>query len=180
MSVTVIISPGYGDSSPDHWQTWLNETLPNSVKVEQINWLSPQRDEWIDGVQRTVESVEGPIILVGHSCGSVAVTQWAQRYADSRVLGAILVAPADVDDDYAMEEIKVQRPLMLAKLPFPTVVVCSDNDIHVSVERAHYFAECWGSKAVHVLNQAGHINADNGYGSWPQMLEWIEELAKAW
>lgn len=177
MTVNVIISPGFGDSSPDHWQTWLHENLPNSIRVQQINWLSPQRDEWIDGVQRAVESVSGPIVFVGHSCGAVAITQWAERYDHSRVLGAILVAPADVDDEYAMNEIKVQRPLMLSKLPFPSVVVCSDNDIHIGVDRAHYMAGCWGSKKVHVLNEAGHINADTGYGAWPQMLEWIEELS---
>ena len=176
MTVNVIISPGYGDSSPDHWQTWLNENLPNSIRVQQINWFSPERDAWIEGVQRAVESVEDPIIFVGHSCGSVAITQWAERYHDPRVRGAILVAPADVDDEYALEAIKVQRPLMLSKLPFPSVLVYSDNDIYVSVERVHYFAACWGSKAVHVLNEAGHINGDTGYGAWPQMLKWIEEL----
>ncbi|HTF82293.1 MAG TPA: alpha/beta hydrolase, partial [Cytophagales bacterium] len=34
-------------------------------------------------------------------------------------------------------------PMPLIKLPFPTMVVASEDDPYVSVERAQHFAACW-------------------------------------
>jgi predicted alpha/beta hydrolase family esterase len=68
----------------------------------------------------------------------------------------------------------------LQKLPFPSIVVASSNDEHVSLERARAFAQAWGSRFVEI-GAAGHINADSGYGEWPEgekmLTEFCQQLA---
>ena len=64
----------------------------------------------------------------------------------------------------------------LARLPFPSKVVFSQNDEWVTPVRARQFAEAWGSELVDI-GAAGHINAASGYGAWPAGLALLESLA---
>jgi len=61
-------------------------------------------------------------------------------------------------------------------LPFPTIVVASTDDPFVSPERAAAFANAWGSRLV-TLPGAGHINADAGFGPWPEGCGLLAELS---
>ena len=45
----------------------------------------------------------------------------------------------------------------------------------VTFERAQYFANCWGA-ALEDAGNAGHLNADSGYGPWPRGKELLSEL----
>ena len=176
MTLTVIISPGLGDSDANHWQTWLENCGKWPTKrVKQDDWTHPEHDSWMQQLQATIDATEGDIVLVGHSCGAVAITQWAQNYPSDRIKGAILVAPADVDSDTALPAITDHRPMSAEHLPFPTILICSDNDPHMTLERSHYFAQCWGSCLIE-LDDAGHINAESGFGPWCEVSNWIEEL----
>jgi len=50
-------------------------------------------------------------------------------------------------------------------LPFPSIVIASENDPYVNLQRAGYFATQWGSEFINIgLN--GHINSDSDLGSW--------------
>jgi predicted alpha/beta hydrolase family esterase len=66
-------------------------------------------------------------------------------------------------------------PIPLQTIPFKTIMVASDNDPWVSLERAQYFAAHWGSQLVNI-GAAGHINADSGYGKWEQGLKLLESF----
>ena len=48
-----------------------------------------------------------------------------------------------------------------------SVVVASTDDPLVSMERAQAFAHAWGSRLV-TLRAAGHVNAEAGFGPWPE------------
>ena len=52
------------------------------------------------------------------------------------------------------------------RLHFPSLLVASRNDAYCSVARAKAFASAWGSELAWV-GEAGHINADAGFGAWP-------------
>lgn len=54
-----------------------------------------------------------------------------------------------------------------AALRFPTRVVASDNDPFGALPRIIEIAFAWGSE-VTVLEAAGHINVEAGYGPWPE------------
>lgn len=51
----------------------------------------------------------------------------------------------------------------------------SSNDEWVSLERARFFADRWGSAFINI-GDAGHINAQSGYGDWKEGLKILERL----
>ncbi len=63
----------------------------------------------------------------------------------------------------------------LSKLSFPSVVVASTDDFYVSMERAKYFADNWGSKLV-TVGALGHINSASNIGNWPQGYTILQKL----
>ncbi|MDX7986113.1 alpha/beta hydrolase [Xenorhabdus sp. 12] len=173
---TFLIVPGYTNSGPDHWQSHLERKYSNIVRVQQSDWNSPIREQWLNRLDETIEKTSGELFLIGHSCGAVTITQWAAERTCDRVKGALLVAPADADSPNAPLEIQIQRPLAMSPLPFVSTLVCSDNDEFLSLEKARALADCWGSDLI-VLHRAGHIHTAAGYGEWLTGEQLINEIS---
>ena len=134
-----LIVPGWQGSPAEHWQSHWQRLLPNSARVEQDDWLSPQRDAWVRRLEETVARSSGPLILIGHSLGCVTIAHWAAQAAPAllaRVGGALLVAPADVERAECPQPLRNFAPLPRQALPFPSVLVGSDNDPAASASRA--------------------------------------------
>lgn len=99
-SIRYLIVPGWQGSSDDHWQTHWQNSLPNSARVEQADWLTPRREDWIAALAEAIAADSTPVILIAHSLGCITVAHWADRAPASllsQVRGALLVAPADVE-----------------------------------------------------------------------------------
>jgi predicted alpha/beta hydrolase family esterase len=166
----ILIVPGYADSEPDHWQSHWERADPACRRVVQDDWLEPRLADWLVTLGRYVGQCDAPPVLVAHSLGCALVAHWATRSSDpqGRVKAALLVAPADVDSSlHTPDEVRGFSPIPLAPLPFPSIVVASDDDPFVAPARAETFARAWGSRLV-TLAGAAHINADAGYGPWPE------------
>lgn len=168
--------PGYDNSGPKHWQTWLERTYRGFERVEQDNWLSPVREVWLDRLDSAIRSYQEPVFLLAHSCGSVCTAQWlAERYRqDSRVVGAILVAPADVENPVELPDIGIQAPLPHARLALPVHVIASTNDLYCSPECSRQLAHEWGS-TLEFIREGGHLASNDGYGPWEYLVEVLEE-----
>lgn len=172
----VLILPGYADSGPDHWQSHWERADPACRRVVQDDWLEPRRDDWLATLERYVAGCATPPVLVAHSLGCALVAHWGGEHARAAAKGALLVAPADVDSPLRTPgEVRGFGPIPLARLPFPSIVVASTDDPFVSPERASAFAAAWGSRLV-ILAGAGHINADAGFGPWPEGRRLLAEL----
>lgn len=176
----VLVLPGYADSGPDHWQSHWERADPACRRVVQDDWLQPRLPDWLAGLDRHVRECVTPPVLAAHSLACSLVTHWAAREASTGtgvpVKGALLVAPADVDSPaHTPEEVRSFGPIRLVPLPFPSIVVASTDDPFVSLERAAAFAAAWGSRLV-TLPGAGHINADAGFGPWPEGRRLLAEL----
>ena len=130
--------------------------------------------EWVARLDEAITQAQAPVVLVAHSLGVALVNHWAGQ-AQGRVKGALLVAPADVDSKDHPLEAQRFSPMPLVPLPFPSIVVASENDPFVSLERARYFADAWGSRFVDV-GTLGHINADSGLGRWEDGFTLLNEL----
>ncbi len=176
-AATVLLIPGYTNSGAGHWQTLWQKNNPDYKRVEQDDWDKPTPEAWTRGIQKAVEKISGSILMVGHSCGAVAVVQWAARYDTQKVVAALLVSPGDVDEPDAIPEIRPLGPMPTNRLLSPTVLITSDNDPHMRLERAKHFAEVWGSRLV-VVERAEHINTAAGYGPWPFGETVLRELAR--
>ena len=171
----VLILPGYGDSGPDHWQTRWERADPACQRVVQDDWLAPRLEDWLATLDRHVAECETLPVLVAHSLGCALVAHWAGR-PGSTARGALLVAPADVDSPLRTDDlVRNFSPIPLLRLPFPSIVVASTDDPFVSLDRATAFAAAWGSRLA-ILEDAGHINADAGFGPWPEGRNLLVEL----
>ncbi len=165
---TTLIIPGLNSSGSAHWQTWFESQLPDAVRVIQGDWQRPDLPEWSSRVRREISRRSGPILIAAHSFGVLAAVQAAEDYSH-RIAGALLVAPADPD------KFGVTDLLPAARLSFPSVVVASTNDRWLSIERAQSLSARWGAMLVH-LGDAGHINAESGFGPWPGGLALLHQL----
>ena len=176
METKLLILAGLGDSGENHWQSYWLRKFENSTKVIQDNWDEPQPEEWLAKLNQSIQELDSPTILVAHSLAVSLVLHWASKNSNPNIVGAVLVAPADVDSqDHTPESIWNFSPIPLIKLNFPTVVVSSDNDPYVSLERAEYFAEIWGSDFVNIGSK-GHINSDSNLEFWEEGQLLLQQL----
>lgn len=172
---TVLILPGYGSSGPEHWQSRWEERF-GYRRVEQDDWLEPQADDWVQTLEAAVQESPSPVILVAHSLGCALVARWAATTASRRVVGALLVAPADVESAaHTPDEVRSFAPLPRSQLPFPAIVVASTDDAFMALSRAETLAGLWGARFVNV-GARGHINADAGVGEWIEGHQLLNEL----
>ncbi|HEX5871088.1 MAG TPA: alpha/beta hydrolase [Longimicrobium sp.] len=173
----VLMVPGWENSGPEHWQTLWERADPRRFRrVEQRDWDTPLLDDWIAALDDAIAAEPAPAVLVAHSLGCIAVAHWAARSARP-VAGALLVAPADVERADTPEPIRGFAPVPLQPLPFRGILVASSNDPYLSMDRAAYFARCWGSELV-PLGAAGHINTAAGFGPWPQGERLLDALCR--
>lgn len=167
---TTLIIPGLNNSGPDHWQSWFEQHIPGSIRVIQRDWKDPHLPDWAGRVRREINRIPGRLFIAAHSFGVLAAVQAGQDHA-SRIAGALLVAPAD-PDKFGVSDFLPQKALS-----FPSVVVASTNDPWMRHERAAAWADVWGSDFVS-LGDAGHINAEAGFGRWPEGLALLQRLRR--
>lgn len=179
MDGDVLILSGLWDSGPQHWQSHLEARHPDWRRVAHRDFNAPARNEWVAELDAAVADCAGAPVLVAHSLGCILAAHWAASGSPLRAAGAFLVAPSDVDAPSYPIASNGFAPVPMAKLPFPSLVIASTNDEFVTRERALAFAEAWGSRYVEI-GAAGHVNADAGYGDWPEgerlLLEFLEQI----
>lgn len=129
-------------------------------RVLQQDWDDPDLAEWARAVDRAVRESHLPCLLVAHSFGCLVVAQRALHCGDG-IAGALLVAPADPDRRHVARGAIVGRAF-----GFPSIVVASETDPWLDIDKARDFAAQWGSRFVNA-GAAGHINVDAGFGPWP-------------
>ena len=183
---TVLIVPGYLNSGPSHWQTWLQQQLPEAQRVQHIDWGSPILSRWASAVRTHVDRAPGPVWLVAHSFGCLASAVVASE-RPGRVAGALLVAPADPDRFAPLGLRQATRGATAESvaprlpdqpLPCPSVLVASVDDPWVGFAKAGYLASRWGSFLINA-GRSGHINVESGFGPWPRGLNILLELQRA-
>jgi predicted alpha/beta hydrolase family esterase len=175
----VLLLPGLYNSGPEHWQTHWKAEYPKFVRLEQKDWETPDRRDWVETLQREITADASPVVLVAHSLSCCLVAHWAAAHAKSQrnVRGALLVAPSDVEAPSYPSGTTGFTPMPLAPLPFPSIVVASTDDVYVSLPRATRFADAWGSRLA-VLGALGHINSSSNLGLWPEGFALLRELSE--
>ena len=166
---SVLVVPGWNGSGAGHWQTLWEQKYLRFRRVEQRNWTRPPREEWIGQIGDDLERASSPTFLVAHSLGCLAVAHWAAAAGSKtdRVAGAFLVAPPWLtQSDQCPAQLTDFLPMPLERLPFPSLLVASEDDPYLPVEIAARPASAWGSQFIDVGRQ-GHINVASGHGPWP-------------
>lgn len=166
----ILIVPGLYGSGASHWQSWFEQKLPDTFRVEQEDWSDPYLPRWAGAVRHELDRAKGHVWIIAHSFGCLAVAHAAADYRD-KVAGVMFVAPADPD------KFEVTSMLPAERLGFPSVVVASSSDPWMRLTTAAYWADLWGSRLISIGN-AGHINVDSGFGPWPDGLAIFEQLRR--
>jgi len=163
----VLILPGWQNSGPGHWQSrW--EALYGYQRVDQHDWMTPKRGDWVARLEDVILGIDGPVLLAAHSLGCMLTAAWAQvSRSTTRVQGALLVAPGDPERDELRPVLPSWAPIVRQRLPFPSVLVGSRNDPYCDFSKAQSLAQSWGSRFID-SGERGHINAESGLGNWPE------------
>ena len=181
---TILIVPGLRDHVEDHWQTHLEHKLSSVRKVVSVPPLEADKLSCaarVAAVQSTIETIEGPVIVVAHSAGAVMLIHWAQKHT-RKIQGALLAAPPDLESPlpagYPTQDALQANgwlPVPRQVLPFRSIVAASTNDPLATLDRVTQMASDWGSEWVNV-GAVGHINPASGFGVWPQAEQFIQSL----
>lgn len=165
----VLLIPGIDGSGPGHWQTAWERERGECRRVELGCWAEPDREQWIGRLAEAVGAERWrPLVLVAHSLGCLLVSWWAERRPDqaARVAAAMLVAPCDTERPHDAR-LAAFGGWPTRPLPFPALVVASDDDPYAAPERSLALAGRLGAQLA-TVGRAGHINAASRLGSWPQ------------
>ena len=167
--VDIVIAPGLGGGTDDHWYSRWERKLPTARRVVQADWEAPRLADWTERLVAVVEAAERPVVLVGHSLGVLAIAHAADRVAE-RVVGAFLVA---APSGRALSAIEAVDPAFgeprQTSLPFPAVLVASRDDPYSSYEESEALAKVWHATLVDA-GASGHLNNESGHGPWPEGL----------
>lgn len=172
----ILIVPGLGNSGPGHWQRrWLDK-MSTAQWVEQDEWDNPVKEDWVEQLTRAIMMATRPVVLVGHSLGVPTIIHTAARLTDTKVRGAFLAAPPDLDEspNISKETLNFGQ-VPRDPLPFPSLLIASNDDPACTLARAADMANCWGSE-FHLAGDAGHINTASGHGPWPEGLMMFTRL----
>ena len=163
----VLLLPGWLDSGPAHWQSrW--EAQHGDTRVVQSDWLWPKRGDWMARLEEVLLEDDRPALLAAHSLGCQLVAAWAAHSRHTaRVVGALLVAPPDIEREDMPPNLLPWRPIVRARLPFAALVVTSSDDPFCASERSAQMAREWGAQVV-TIGVRGHINGESGLGDWPE------------
>ncbi|MDE2364536.1 MAG: alpha/beta hydrolase [Hyphomicrobiales bacterium] len=164
----ILILPGKGGGTPDHWYARWAQKLSTAHRVEQRDFDRPVLREWTARIAEASRAAQRPVVLVGHSMGAVAGMLVAPDL--DNVVAAMLVAPAsarvlrtmdDVDPAFAAAPVR--------KLAIPALLVASRDDPYATYEEQTERAGALGATLVDA-GDSGHINAESGHGPWPEGL----------
>jgi predicted alpha/beta hydrolase family esterase len=173
---------GIGNSEPEHWQALWHRRLGGHW-VEHDSWEHPRRTNWVEDLEREIQPLQGPTLLVCHSLGCLLAFEWAKQFSNPSPLGAFLVSVPDVEGQNFPKQIEGFKPALQFRPPFACFLVASRNDPYSSFEHCEKLARFLGVKLGDV-GEKGHINLKSNLGYWEEGLGLLKDfeagLQKQW
>lgn len=162
-----IIIPGIGGSGETHWQTLWERADPAMRRIRPASWDAPELEDWIEALDAAIAACAQPPILIAHSLGCLLVAHWAAHPDRPAIAGAFLVAAPDSDGPaFPKAEAASFRDPPDTPLPFPALMLASEDDPYSSPDHTRLRAGQWGAGLISI-GVAGHINGASGLGDWP-------------
>lgn len=183
MSYRVLVVPGFHGSDEAHWQTWLEKQLPNSQRIDRVDWEMPVVKAWAKAVTRALDEDPVPTVIVAHSFGCLA-SALAIANRPNLDLAAVFVAPAQPDRFAAFgERDNPALPSIAQYLPdgtlnVPGLLIGSQNDPWMKLPHAYAWARRW-NLIFHDAGEVGHINTESGFGPWPWIKGVVESIGES-
>ncbi len=174
----VLTVPGLRGSGPSHWQSRWEAGRRDTRRIELGMWDRPRRNPWVTRIDQAVRASSAPVVFAAHSLGCIALAWWSELAGldwPGPVRGALLVAPPDLGFRPLAAELADFAPTPRRALPFPAILVASEDDPWISIAAARSLAADWGARFA-CVGAAGHINAASGLGDWPEGQMLLQRL----
>ena len=178
MTHTVIV-PGVGGSEAQHWQSWLQQQLMSSSRVQQQHWDRPILNQWVAQFVKTVTAIKSPIQIVAHSFGCLTSVAALAEHPElkTKVKNLILVAPANParfgEAGFARHSLmNYQAYFHQLSIDVSTTLLISENDPWLGYVDALQLAQAWKLTPIN-LGQVGHVNVASGFGPFPEIFHYL-------
>ena len=167
MSDRVLILHGWGGSDFPHWQSHLASKIAKEYGTVSFPLLDnchfPSKNRWVKQVKKILKEFKPDTVV----CHSLANTLWfwlCQEEMET-VERLFMVSPPSLSTKE--DTIKTFFPCSIPQNIYAKELhlIVSDNDPWVKLDEAQKMAETIGATYT-VVEDAGHINADSGYGKW--------------
>jgi predicted alpha/beta hydrolase family esterase len=170
----ILILHGWGGSDFPHWQSWLASKLASDgypVYFPQLPFMhTPRKKVWLETLDEIMESFR-PDRVVCHSLGNMLWFWYAKKYPEKLFDKVLLVAPPSRDTNIKAVDTFFPYP-KAATLSNNALFVVSTDDKYMNINEATELQKELRCE-MKIIENAGHLNSDGGYGAWPFAYEWI-------
>ena len=166
----ILILHGWGGSDAPHWQAELASEIAKGYGTVSFPLLDnchfPSKNRWIKQVKQILLDFK-PDTVVCHSLAN-NLWMWLCEEEIDMIQRLFMVSVPSLKTKE--ETIKTFFPCPLPEniCAKEVHILVSDNDPWVKVSEAEHIASRLGASLT-VLENAGHINEDSGYGKWELM-----------
>ncbi len=168
-----LILHGWGGSDAPHWQAELAAEIAKNYGTVSFPLLDnchfPSKNRWVKQVKQILEEFKPDTVV----CHSLANTLWFWLCQEEipQVKRLFMVSPPSLTTKE--NTIKTFFPCEMPKTLYAKEIqmIVSDNDPYIEISEAETMAKHYAIPLT-IIKNAGHINADSGYGKW----EFIEDL----
>ncbi|WP_457608506.1 RBBP9/YdeN family alpha/beta hydrolase [Nitratifractor sp.] len=173
----LLLLHGWGGSDWPHWQAWLASEIAKGYGTVSFPLIQhphfPHLNRWRKEVLMHLEDFR-PDTVVTHSLAGTLWFHLAHEKLLPEIERLLLVAPPSLNT--RLDTISSFYPCPLPEKLYAKEVtmVVSDNDPYIEVDEAKKLARHFEAE-LKILHDAGHINAESGYGEWPWIKEQINE-----
>jgi uncharacterized protein len=175
-----LILHGYAGSGPEHWQSRLAERLRANGETVAYPDLpdpyEPRLPAWREALAEQLQALQDEPTVLAHSLACILWLHHCREpvTAGARAARVLLVAPPSLAA--APEQIRSFFPVPLdpagvTAAASTTRLVCATDDPYCPEGAAVLYGGPLGI-AVDVLDGAGHINPETGFGPWPAAEAW--------
>jgi predicted alpha/beta hydrolase family esterase len=174
----ILLLHGWGGSDFPHWQAWLaGELAKNYGCVSFLKFSNPDKPDFVMWKQELTNHLKefNPDIVICHSLANILWFHLCNDDEIKEVENLYLVAPPKID--CKIEELKSFFPLKIPSDPHAkkALLITSTNDPYLSQDEAKVMQKELDIE-MRVLQNAGHINADSGFGEWEWIFKEINSL----
>jgi predicted alpha/beta hydrolase family esterase len=177
MHTKVLLLHGWGGSDTPHWQSWLAGEIAKdygSVSFLKFsNFDFPDIDVWKKELLDELSTFRPDIVI----CHSLANTLWFhlcnEKSLEYEVQKLFLVAPPSMSAN--IEELQSFFPVDIPSKLYAADVhlVGSTNDPYIDMQELQELQKILNVEMT-ILQNAGHINAESGYGKWDWILNKVK------
>lgn len=174
----VLILHGWCGSDEPHWQWWVAQEL-KKLNYEISFPSLPNRDlphlkVWMEALKIEFDRFQ-PDMVICHSLGTILWFHFVEKYKIKELDKLMLVAPVRQKCDVKEMSTFFPYPVPSDLRSKESILVGSTDDEYLDLDEAIQL-QSQLNIGLKVLQNAGHINIQSGFGELSCAIDWIERV----